>query len=136
MAGEEASPGVLGAMGSSGVGSGGFESSLAEGWETTLSWLIRCDGLLEFDGGTLDARVGDCAGRSTESVLSDGDFECFLPQNEKKLPPCLMPLDASGTFSTGCFSTILQPTGITSSSTSSFRRFTAVSQVVDPLVAR
>ena len=63
MAGGEAISGAPGAMTGSGVVIGGFESSLTEGWETTLSWLILRDVLLPFDGGTLDARVGDCAVR-------------------------------------------------------------------------
>lgn len=106
--------------------------------DRTLSWLPRFDsplislaiGLsdLSIEVGwlplsvpwTIDAVVATC--------------DCRRPQKENN-PPDFLSFAVSEAVAAGAFSTILQPTG-TSSSTTSFRSLTEISHAVEPLAAR
>lgn len=99
-----------------------------------VSWLFLFDVVSTSVGGTLDERLGDARDCVDESAFIEGAFECLRPQNEKK-PPCFVEVVESG-VSACVFSRILHPAGTTSSSTTNFLSFTAVSHAVDPLVAR
>lgn len=69
------------------------------------------------------------------SPLTDVPLECRRLQNEKS-PPLDLVLVVGSASVVGCFSSILQPNGTGSSSTTSFLSLIAVSHAVEPFDAR
>ena len=114
----------------------GILSSFATDLDLTLSTLARAEETPPANSvDTLLALLeleGDCSLGLSGTI--EGGFDCLRLQNENN-PPCLAVLVGSTGLVSAFFSRIRQPTGTTSSSTT-FRSLTAISQAVDPRAAR